>query len=517
MSAGVTIAALLSRLGGAGVLVYSATGDHQTTITGVTQDSRQVQPGWVYVARKGGTRDGHDFIHQAIALGAAAVVVEQAPTDVFVPVIRVSDARAALGPLAHAVAGDPSRKLAVIGVTGTNGKTTTSFLVRQLLALTSGRDDCAVLGTLGTFFQNTQQTALHTTPEADSLARQFEALVNAGAHQISMEVSSIALHAGRVRGVEFDTVAFTNLSQDHLDYHGSMQAYADAKASLFSHYPWRRAVVCVDGQMGEDFALDIAHQVSEANRHHSSLWSNAELLRVSTRADIEADLRLVAQQESLAGMRGLCSFEGCSVAFRTPLVGRYNLENLAVAFGIALGQGRDIRALAAAAEHLQGVPGRMERVSEPADGFLVTVDYSHTPDALERALQALRPSTSGALRVVFGCGGDRDRGKRPLMGEIASRLADACYLADDNPRSEDAGVILDAVLAGVPTANLARVRRIGDRERAIHQAVADAQPGDVILIAGKGHETTQTIGELVLPFDDREVARQALSMRRARG
>lgn len=517
MSAGVTIAALLSRLGGAGVLVYSATGDHQTTITGVTQDSRQVQPGWVYVARKGGTRDGHDFIHQAIALGAAAVVAEQALSDVFVPVIRVSDARAALGPIAHAVAGDPSRKLAVIGVTGTNGKTTTSFLVRQLLALTSGRDDCAVLGTLGTFFQHTQQAAMHTTPEADSLARQFEALVDAGAQQIAMEVSSIALHAGRVRGVEFDTVAFTNLSQDHLDYHGSMQAYADAKASLFSHYPWRRAVVCVDGQMGENLALDIANQLSSAITHPSSVWNNAQMMRVSTRADMEADLHLLAEQDSFGGISGICSFEGSSIAFDTPLVGRYNLENLAVAFGIALGQGRDLASLAKAAAKLQGVPGRMERVSEHTDSFLVTVDYSHTPDALERALQALRHSASGALRVVFGCGGDRDRGKRPLMGEIASRLADVAYLADDNPRSEDANDILDAVMKGIPAARLSHIRRIGDRETAIHQAIADAQPGDVILVAGKGHETTQTIGDRVLPFDDREVARNALSMRRAKG
>ena len=514
---GLTLGALLVRLEEAHVAVYSFSGDRETRVIGVTHDSRLVQPGWVYVARKGGARDGHEFVAAALARGAVALVVEDMIEGLSecgsVPVIRVNNTRKALGSLAHAVAGDPSRTLPVFGITGTNGKTTTSFFVAQLLALTSGKDDCAVLGTLGTFLGSMYIPATHTTPEADALAGQLAELRHEGASAVAMEVSSIALCEGRLEGVHFDAVAFTNLSQDHLDYHGTMQAYGEAKARLFTECPWRHAVICIDGSAGEDLSLDVANEIQNQSTHDASAWRHRTLRRVSTVRGARADLVMHAVQSNLSGMLVQCEYADESLQFETPLVGAYNLENLAVASGIALGQGRDIHALAEAASKLNGVRGRMERVTPLEHPFVVVVDYSHTPDALERALLALRPSTRGKLRVVFGCGGDRDRGKRPLMGDIGSRLADVVYLADDNPRSEQASDILDAIEHGIDSQNRSKVQRIGDRAEAIACAVADCDPGDVLLIAGKGHETTQTIGAQVSTFDDREVARLALSVR----
>lgn len=482
----------------------SAHGDLSVVVHGATQDSRRVQPGWLYVARKGVSRDGHEFVAAAVAQGASALLVERLDEHILglgVPIIRVPDARLSIGPVAHALAGDPTERLAVFGITGTNGKTTTSFLLRQLLALTGPSDDCAVVGTLGTFVGAQHLPSAHTTPEADVLAHQFGAIEQMGAKQVAMEVSSIALSEGRLCGTHFDTVAFTNLSQDHLDYHGSMDAYLAAKVSLFVAYPSKRAVVCIDGPAG----MQLRDLVSALSGKHCRT--------VSTVPGSGADLILSMTHSTLSGMRVLCVCEGARLAFSTPLVGAYNLENLAVAFGIALGQGRTIAALASAAAHLHGVPGRMERVTPADHPFAVVVDYSHTPDALERALMALRPSASAKVRLVFGCGGDRDRGKRPLMGGIAAKHADCIYLADDNPRSERAEDILDAIEQGIPAADRARVQRIGERAHAIRLAIHEAAPGDVLLIAGKGHETTQTVGSEVFPFDDREVAREALSMR----
>ncbi|HYP03155.1 MAG TPA: UDP-N-acetylmuramoyl-L-alanyl-D-glutamate--2,6-diaminopimelate ligase, partial [Cyanobium sp.] len=412
------------------------------------------------------------------------------------PVVVVEEPVARrIGELAAAFWQEPSRRMALIGVTGTNGKTTTTHLIEHLAAA-AGRST-ALFGTLVNRWPGHSVTAQHTTAFADTLQGELAEAAAAGADLAAMEVSSHALDQQRVAGCRFAGAVFTNLTQDHLDYHPSMEAYFAAKAQLFAPpLLVGSAVVNVEDPWGRQLAGRLAAAGHPCWR--SSLQDGDAELRID-------DLRMAA-----GGVEGRLISPVGSGAFTSPLVGRFNLMNLLQAVGVLLQQDLPLETLLAGLATFRGVPGRMERVAGPAGvpAPAVLVDYAHTPDGLENALTACRPFTEGRLICVFGCGGDRDRGKRPLMGEVAARLADALVVTSDNPRTEDPQRILDDVLAGIPAAATPRVEV--DRARAIGAAIGAAQPNDLVLIAGKGHEDYQILGTTKVHFDDREEAEKAL-------
>jgi UDP-N-acetylmuramoyl-L-alanyl-D-glutamate--2,6-diaminopimelate ligase len=476
-------------------------GAPETTVASVFQDSRRVEPGSLFAVRRGERSDGRAFIGAAAAQGAAALLVDEATaaTDLPLPAIVVRDVRRALGQAASLVYGRPFDRLAVIGVTGTNGKTTTTQLIASLLAGQGARP--AVLGTLGCRFEQLDLTGSHTTPEADEIARIGAQLVERGATHLAMEVSSHALCLDRVEDVRFAVAAFTNLTHDHLDFHGTMAAYGAAKARLFLDLAPGACVINVDDPFGAALAGQVAGRGGR-------LW------RVARRGG-EAELR-ARPGELRMGVGGMvAAIEGPSglIELRSGLVGEHNLENLLVALGVGVALGvpaeEGARALAAA----PAVPGRLERCSDERDDVLVLVDYAHTPDALSRVLGALRPLTDRRLWCVFGCGGDRDRQKRAPMGEAAARGADMLVVTNDNPRSESPETIAQAIREGVERAG-GSCDVVLDRSEAIELAIGQAGPGDVVLIAGKGHEPYQITGAITRPFDDRQEARQALARRR---
>ncbi len=481
-------------------------------LSGLSCDSRRIQAGDLFLGLSGTTVDGGTYWPQVLAAGAAAAVIgaaaaRQVPPAATDPVLVLADdlARTA-GELAAAFWDQPSRQLALIGVTGTNGKTTTTYLIEHL-ASTAGQPT-ALFGTLVNRWPGHSVTAQHTTAFTDRLQGQLAAAAAAGARIGAMEVSSHALDQQRVAGCRFSGAVFTNLTQDHLDYHPSMAAYFEAKALLFAP-PFLApsllaggAVVNVDDPWGRQLAERLLAAGSPCWR--SSLLDPATELRVD-------DLTLAA-----SGMAGTLITPVGSGPFRSPLVGRFNLMNLLQAVGVLAQQGLPLQPLLAALASFGGVPGRMERVlAAPApnavDAPAVLVDYAHTPDGLENALAACRPFTTGRLICVFGCGGDRDRSKRPLMGAIAARLADVVVVTSDNPRTEDPGRILEDVVAGIPAESGARVEP--DRAVAIAMAIAAAGPDDLVLIAGKGHEDYQILGTEKVHFDDREEARRCLARR----
>ncbi|MCS6898379.1 MAG: UDP-N-acetylmuramoyl-L-alanyl-D-glutamate--2,6-diaminopimelate ligase [Myxococcales bacterium] len=466
-------------------------------ILDVFQDSCQVLPGSLYAARRGRRADGHAFAPDALARGASALLVENA--DILhalgAPGIVVPQVHRVLGRAAQVVHGYPFRRLPVLGVTGTNGKTTTTSLTVALLRAQGVRP--ALLGTLGCLFEHHDLGGSHTTPAADDIARFAARLLVLGATCLVMEVSSHALVLDRVEDVPFQVAGFTNLSHDHLDFHGTMEAYGEAKARLFLDLHPRSTVINVDDMFGSQL-------------FHRSL---GEVLGVSRLGDPRARLRADRAVSDASGLRAELSLGDLRYPLRAPLVGAHNLENLLVALGLAIQYGVELGALVAALPSLPSVPGRLERCSEEGDDVLVLVDYAHSPDALARVLAALRPLCSGSLWCVFGCGGDRDPHKRGPMGEAAARGADQLVVTSDNPRSEDPARIAEAVVEGI--------RAVGgkcevelDRARAIDLAIGSAAPGDVVLIAGKGHETYQILGERIRPFDDRVEARRALSARK---
>jgi UDP-N-acetylmuramoyl-L-alanyl-D-glutamate--2,6-diaminopimelate ligase len=469
-------------------------------------DSRRISPGTLFLGLPGTTVDGGQFWRQVLADGAAAAVISQAaartdppgPAD---PVVVVPDPVALwAGELAAAFWHYPSQRLRLIGVTGTNGKTTTTHLIEHLTAH-SGRP-AALFGTLVNRWPGHSVTAQHTTAFADQLQSQLSQAVEAGAVVAAMEVSSHALDQQRVAGCRFSGAVFTNLTQDHLDYHPSMEAYFQAKGLLFSSPLLEGgAVVNVDDPWG----ARLAEQLRAAN---VPCWG-------SSLASQGADLTITDLRMAADGVEGVMHTPEGSGAFRSPLVGRFNLMNLLQAVGVLQLQGLPLHHLLEAIPSFRGVPGRMERVIAPAAGQspAVLVDYAHTPDGLENALSACRPFTRGRLICVFGCGGDRDRTKRPQMGEIAARLADGVVVTSDNPRTEDPQRILDDVLAGIPTDRPVEVEV--DRARAIANAIASAAADDLVLIAGKGHEDYQIIGTTKNHFDDREEAEKALRLRGA--
>lgn len=478
-------------------------GGAETLISSVTSNSRNVSSGTLFVACPGatsGSRDGHDFLQDAIARGAAGVVVERraaCPNRLQIPCCVVPDSRAAVARLSERIWGNPSREMAVVGVTGTNGKTTVTFLLASIL--NAAGLSSAVLGTLGVGPIEALRPVGFTTPEAEVLSKELRSLAEDATSHVAMEVSSHALATKRVDGIRFRAVGFTNLTQDHLDFHGDFQAYFEAKARLF-----------------RDFDVDDSRIVLAAR---DEPWSN-ELRRRHPDArtwgsEPQAYVRARAIEPSAEGVRFELQIGAQSVPARTSLIGMPNLENLLCAVALADTLGVDIYAIAQGIEAARTAPGRMQRVNLPGAGApTVIVDYAHTPDALERALLTCRSLTGGNVTVVFGCGGDRDRSKRQLMGRVASQLADIVVLTDDNPRSESPAAILDAIQSGIRDMRIVgegalapkTCARVHDRSLAIRVALEHAQARDVVLIAGKGHEQTQTIGTSSLPFDDVQVA-----------
>jgi UDP-N-acetylmuramoyl-L-alanyl-D-glutamate--2,6-diaminopimelate ligase len=468
-------------------------------ITGLAYDSREVAPGDLFFCVSGFRSDGHEFAVEAVRAGAAALVVER-PLDLCVPEVLVRSARAAMAPAAARFYGEPARELRVVGVTGTNGKTTTAYLVRALLEATGAQ--CGLLGTVKSVIGGEERQVARTTPEAIDLQEDLRAMLDGGDRACVMEVSSHALELGRADAIPFAAAIFTNLTQDHLDFHASMEDYFQAKRRLFVPDAGAERPVFSVVNVGDPYGQRLAQ----------------ELEGVRTFAlDAAADYRASALR---------CGFDGCSFTLDTPvgrrelalpLPGRFNVANALGALAAVHALGADLDVLVAALERGVRVPGRFEPVQAGQD-FAVLVDYAHTPDSLENVLRAARELVEPGCRVlcVFGAGGDRDRGKRPLMGEIGARLADVAIVTSDNPRSEDPERIIEEIMTGVGGDSRAHVRTIADRAAAIDAAVAGARRGDVVVIAGKGHEQGQEFaGARKVPFDDVEVARAALDGTRA--
>jgi len=470
-------------------------------VSALAYDNRCVGPGTLFFCVPGFSADGHDFAADAVGRGAVALVVER-PLGLGVPEVVVPSVRAAMGPAAARFHGDPTAELDVVGITGTNGKTTTAFLVRALLEAAGRR--CGLLGTVTSVVGGVERPVQRTTAEAIDLQRDFRAMREGGDAACAMEVSSHALALGRADAIRFAAAIFTNLTQDHLDFHATMEDYFQAKRRLFlptgdeQWEPPRTAVVNVDDPYGRRLADELAAAGRPA---------------LTFAIEHEADYRAVAVEGGFAGSSFTAQTPEGPLALRTPLPGRFNVANVLGAVAAVRALGVPPETIAAALPQAGRVPGRFEPVEE-GQPFAVLVDYAHTPDSLENVLRAARELTAGRLHCVFGCGGDRDRGKRPLMGAIAARLADRTVVTSDNPRSEDPGAIVEEILAGIPAAKLRPAGDVTaevDRRAAIAAALAAAAPGDVVVIAGKGHEQGQELagGEKV-PFDDVAVAREAL-------
>ncbi len=469
-------------------------------VKGLTTNSHACKPGDLFIGMPGTRVDGGEFWSGALASGAVAALVSPTAAQKNhqksdACVIPAADMIQACASVAAAFYGYPTRKMKLIAVTGTNGKTTTTHLIEYLL--NNVGVSAALMGTLYTRWHGYQQTATHTTPFAVELQHQLAEAVAAECKMAVMEVSSHALAQGRVLGCKFDVAVFTNLTQDHLDFHRDMEDYFAAKALLFSpDYLQGRAVINLEDPYGrrliEQLPPDRVWSYS-VNNSAADLWTS--------------DLNY-----GQSGVSGILHTPVGNIAFSSPLVGQYNLANLLAAVGTILLLGLDLPSVVAALPQFEGVPGRMERVQISPDQDISTiVDYAHTPDSLENLLKAARPFIQGKMICVFGCGGDRDRTKRPKMGQIAENLADEVVVTSDNPRTEDPEKILQDILAGIPASVQPRV--ICDRATAIRTAILNAQPGDGVLIAGKGHEDYQILGTEKIHFDDREQARAALAQR----
>jgi UDP-N-acetylmuramoyl-L-alanyl-D-glutamate--2,6-diaminopimelate ligase len=471
-------------------------------VTGLKTNSHACTAGDLFIGMPGTRVDGGEFWQGAIAAGAIGAIISPAAAAVHSPtsdncVITAENMMAACADLASTFYDRPAHKLKMVGVTGTNGKTTTTHIIEYLLA--QAAISTALLGTLYTRWQGYQKTATHTTPFAVDLQQQLAQALQAGSQVTLMEVSSHALDQGRVMACPFEVGVFTNLTQDHLDYHQNMENYFQAKALLFSpQYLTGRAIVNLDDQYGQRLIAQLP-----ADR----VWSYST-------TNSTADLWTSDLQYQQTGVKGQLHTPHGTSDFSSPLVGDYNLENMLAAVGASLHLGMELEAIVTAMANFPGVPGRMERVQvSPAQDITTIVDYAHTPDSLESLLTAARPFIRGKVICVFGCGGDRDRTKRPQMGKIAAELADLVIVTSDNPRTEDPAQILKDVVAGINRTDGVEV--IADRAAAIAQAIAIAQPGDGVLIAGKGHEDYQILGTEKIHFDDREQARIALGKKLA--
>lgn len=492
-----------------------ADGGKGMEVSSVVHRSDRAGPGSVFVAIKGARTDGHRFVPDAVRRGAAAVVVEQdVEVSAETALVRVTDSRTALGLLAASAFGWPAEELVMIGVTGTNGKTTIAWLLEHILSVQGLRT--GLIGTIhyrwgGSVFANPL-----TTPEATELQQILSEMRKSGVTHVVMEVSSHGLELGRVRGCRFDVGVFSNLSQDHLDFHPDMAAYRRAKKRLFSAYLGKKS--------SEGRCAAVVNAADPAGAEMAEAAGSCRVVR--TGAAAKSDVFAVSAEFDLSGIRADVQTPAGRVRISSPLVGRFNLENILCAVGGAVALDIPLEAVSRAIALAAGVPGRLERVPDEA-GRRVFVDYAHTPAALENVLETLREVGAGRLICVFGCGGDRDTGKREKMGEIAGRLSDIAVITSDNPRSEPPLAIIEAIEAGVrrvmpqlenpdrmkaETAAAPFYLVEPDREKAIYLAIQAAEPGDAVLIAGKGHETGQIVGDEIYSFDDRETAGRGLSI-----
>ena len=500
------------------LVVEDFVGLEDQLISSIHYDSRNVKPGGLFVAIHGLRSDGHTYINEAVKKGAVAVVTEK-PWSVpaSVGVVQVGDTRRALAALSSAYYGNPSRGLFVIGITGTNGKTTTAYVTEAILS--AAGFNVGVIGTINYRFKGQTFCNPVTTPESLDLMRILRQMADSGVTHVVLEVSSHALDLDRVATCEFDIGAFTNLSRDHLDYHGDMETYWQCKKRLClgclgqgSKQAQAAAVINWDDTKGKDLASEVS----------------VKCLRVglSKGCQIRAENILV----TVDGVSGTVQTPEGNFDFSSHLVGHHNVANILAATGVATAMGLSLPVIKKGIESLHGVPGRLERVANKS-GITVFVDYAHTPDALENVLRALKGLASGRLITIFGCGGDRDRDKRPMMGAVAARSSDLCVLTSDNPRTETPEAILSEIMAGTTAV---RDRRYEpwelengfdmpgyvvepDRRRAIQLGLGAATPGDTVLIAGKGHETYQIIGGQTVPFDDRVEARKVLGSKEGAG
>ena len=482
-------------------------GDTAVSVRSLTCDSRAVLPGSLFFALRGAQADGHRYINQALAAGAVAVVLEDnAYAPAGLPWAKVSDGRAAMGKMAALFNGNPTATIPLIGITGTNGKTTTTYLIEAIMA--AANKPAAVLGTISYRFGSTTIPASHTTPESTELQHAFRELADAGARSFVMEVSSHALEQKRVDGCHFDVGIFSNLTRDHLDYHVTMESYLEAKCRLFSDLlqpskekPRRRAVINMDDPHGEDIVRRCACPV------------------ITFGINGHCDVRPTDVTSSVTGIRATLITPTGEIGFESRLLGSFNLSNILAAAAAGVALGLPLQAIKQGIENHTTVPGRMERV-ENQRGVTCLVDYAHTGDALENVLATLKKIATGRTITLFGCGGDRDNGKRPIMGRIAATMSDLAIVTSDNPRTENPAVILKQIRDGITPLGLREYDHdeledgfaekgftmVENRREAIRLAIRLSRPGDIVLLAGKGHEDYQIIGTVKHHFDDREEA-----------
>ena len=471
------------------LLSQLSAGGAEIEIASLAYDSRSVTPGALFFCVPGRERDGHDHAADAVARGAVALVVER-PLSLGVPELEVESVRAAMAPLAVRFYGAPSASLRVVGVTGTNGKTTSVFLLAGLLE--AAGEQCALLGTVKSVIGRREGPVIHTTPEAIDLQASFRAMLDGGDRACAMEVSSHALALHRVDGTRFAAALFTNLTQDHLDFHARMEEYFAAKRRLFEFAPLV-AVINLDDPYGRRLAQEHPDAVTFGLQQ-------------------PADYGAREMRFSVAGAQFVATTPEGELELRSRLPGRFNVANVLGAVATAHALGVTLEQIAAALPGIAPAPGRFQALDE-GQPFTLLIDYAHTPDSLENVLRAARSLADGRLIAVFGCGGDRDRGKRPLMGRISAELADLTFVTSDNPRSEEPAAIVGEIVAGIE-ADGARVEAIVDRHAAIAAAISLARGGDVVVIAGKGHEQGQEFAAgRTVPFDDAQVARAELRTR----
>ena len=478
----------------AAIPIRQVVGTLDRTVESIAYDSRRVQRNGLFVALRGEKADGHEFIGSAIDKGASVIVTEREERHPRVTCLLVENTRIALADLSANFYGHPARKLKLAAVTGTNGKTTTTFLIKHICEKAGLR--CGLIGTVRYEIGERILPAIRTTPESLDLQELLAQIVNAGCRAAAMEVSSHALAQDRARGLEWDVAVFTNLTQDHLDFHGTMESYFDSKAKLFAQLgsqqkkPKPVAIVNIDDRYGEQLLDRIGKRVAV----------------VTYGMSVRADFRASNYRVEFSGTSYQLDARGKSYLVRVPLIGRFNVANSVAALAAANALGIGLRDAVLSLGKSPQVPGRLELVPAKRQ-FQAFVDYAHTPDALRNVLKTLRELEPHRLIVVFGCGGNRDRQKRPLMGEIVDRHADYAIITSDNPRKEDPKAIVEEIEKGF---RLSRYEKIVDRTQAIGRAIALAQPRDIVLIAGKGHENYQEFADYTIPFDDIQVARRAI-------
>ena len=478
-----TVGSQLSQL--ATLVSGASSGD--VTVYGITHDSRSVQPGDLYVALLGANSHGIDFVEEAIANGAVAIASDSRGAAVSIqkgiPAIELSNAREDMAKLAAEVYGHPETKLSITGVTGTNGKTTTTHILRSVF-LDAGKR-VGVIGTLGTYLDDDHLPGARTTPESTELYATLALMVERGITHVFMEVSSHALALKRVSGIKFDVAVFTNLTQDHLDFHGSMENYFAAKALLFTPEYSNQAVICIDDTWGTKLAAQVAIPVVTIGANGD--WKTSQ-------ANSSSD-GMTTQQVEIQNSD--------SISISVNMLGAYNATNAACALAASQILGLPMATSLESLRSIRSIPGRLEKVSIDSPGTAI-VDYAHTPDAVATVLTVIKDANPKRIITVIGCGGDRDSLKRPLMGKVAAQLSDIVFITDDNPRSEDPAVIRKSVFDGTKGCP-AQVFEVGDRRAAISKALKLSEPGDVVAVLGKGHETGQEIAGEVFPFDDRAV------------